>query len=92
MIANTIPNERYDRKGTTANQTSEDIKNARSHPKAAAIMMMMRTGSLATVSANIASGAPNASREQLKNSARVISTFTCHFTRLYNVYATGLCR
>lgn len=42
-------------------------------------MMIMRTGSLAMVSANIAKGAPNASNEQLKNSARVI------FVELYTV-------
>lgn len=72
MTANTIPNARYDRKGTTAYHTSDDTRNDSSQPNAAAIMMMIRTGSLATVIANIASGAPNASREQLKNSARVI--------------------
>lgn len=72
MTANTIPKARYDRSGTTAYHTSDDKRNDNSQQNAAAIMMMMRTGSFAIVIANIASGAPKASREQLKNSARVI--------------------
>lgn len=75
MIANTIPNAKYERKGVTTNQTKDESKNDNSQPNAAAIMMMMRIGSLATVSANITSGGPKASSEQLKNSARVIVLF-----------------
>lgn len=71
-MAKNTPNAKYDRNGTTANHTTDDIKNESNHPNAAAIMMMIRTGSLATVNANITNGAPKARREQLKNSARVI--------------------
>lgn len=73
MIANTIPNVRYDLRGTTANHTNDDSRNDKSHPNAATIRIIIRTGSFATVIANITNGAPNASTEQLKNSARVIS-------------------
>lgn len=79
ITAKTIPNASWDRRGTTANHTRDDTRNESSQANAAAIMMMMRTGSLAMVSANIAKGAPNASNEQLKNSARVI------FVELYTV-------
>lgn len=78
-MANTIPNAKYDRNGTTAYHTKDDSKNDSSHPNAAAIMMMMRTGSLATVNANMTNGAPKARREQLKNSARVILADSLRF-------------
>lgn len=76
MIANTMPNAKYVRKGATANHTKDESKNDNSQPNAAAIMMMMRIGSLATVSENITTGGPKASSEQLKNSARVILLFS----------------
>lgn len=71
-MAKTIPNAKLLFNGTTANHTIDESRNDRSQANAAAIMMMMRTGSLATVNANMTNGAPKARREQLKNSARVI--------------------
>lgn len=50
----------------------DEIRNDTSQPNAAAIIIMILIGSLAIVKANITRGGPKASKEQLKNSARVI--------------------
>ncbi|GBP52998.1 RNA-directed DNA polymerase from mobile element jockey [Eumeta japonica] len=86
MTANIIPNTKYDRKGTTANHNKEESKNDSSQPKAAAIMIIMRTGSFAMVKANIINGAPNANSEQLKNSAK----YQYHRCQLYG-HASANC-
>lgn len=71
-IETIMPNNVKSLNGTIMNQISADSSNAHSQRKAAATKMMMRIGSLAMVSVNIANGGPNARNAHPKNSGSVI--------------------
>lgn len=67
------PIDVYDLSGTKTNQINDENNNAQSQTNAAPTRRIIRIGSLATVSVNIANGGPNAKNVQPKNSGSVIS-------------------
>lgn len=69
----TKPNARSPRSGITTNHHREDRSSDTSQKNAAAINIIILTGSWAIVNKNIANGGPNARNAQPKNSTNVIT-------------------
>lgn len=82
----TNPNTSLLRKGTTINHRNDDNNNESNQKNAAAINMIILTGSQAIVNINMARGGPKAKNVQPKNSETVI--FSAYYFIMYSTLIT----